>query len=244
MRETGAAGFAFFRKDAESAGFLRQAGCGALIAGDDLHAALVARYPLEGAEGSDGVLAFAFPDGALLEHARPRLDRMAAAIGAVWAAAPVSARYAEVVNRVVELEAQLIDSKIAERARGFLENGGGPDVVETITQHVERVLRPAPTRRILEQILHELEEEIEARALAARAKLILQSAYAMSEEQAHAHLRTVSRRSRMRLRDVAEELIAQPFVEGGRQQAMNRETTPPEPHISPDLGRSADLRSS
>jgi len=91
MRETGAAGFAFFRKDAESAGFLRQAGCGALIAGDDLHAALVARYPLEGAEGSDGVLAFAFPDGALLEHARPRLDRMAAAIGAVWAAAPVSA---------------------------------------------------------------------------------------------------------------------------------------------------------
>jgi len=213
MRETGAAGFAFFRNNVESGVFLRQAGCGALITGDDLHAARVARYPLESAEGSVSVLAFAFPDSALSEHARPRLDRMAAAIGAVWAAAPVSARYADVVNRVVELEAQLIDSKIAERARGFLENRGGPDVVETITQHVERVLRPAPTRRILEQIRHELEVEIEARSLAARAKEILQSTYAMSEEQAHAHLRAISRRSRKRLKDVAEELIAQQVVE-------------------------------
>jgi hypothetical protein len=215
MQEADAAGYAFFTKRPESSTLVRQAAGGVPVPEGALNGAnpLVAAYPLRTDGIIDGVLAFVFR-AALSSETSPRLDCIAASIAAVWAAAPAPRRYLELVNRVAELEAQLIDSKIAERVRGFLENRGGPDPVHAITRHVERVLRPAPTRRILEQIRHELEDEIEARSLGARAKEVLQSAYAMSEEQAHAHLRSVSRRSRKRLKDVAEELIARQVIEG------------------------------
>lgn len=217
MRQTGAVGFAFFRKSVESAALVRHASCGVAIEESALNEGAnpaVSRYPLQRGGRPDGVVAFAFEDRAQLEKARPALARMAAAIAAVWAAAPETGRYADLVDRVVELEAQLNDSKITERARGFLENRGGSDVIEAITQHVHRVLSPAPTRRVLEQIQRELEEEVETRVLAARAKEILQSSNAMSEEQAYTYLQTISRRSRRRLRDVAEEVIAQQAVQG------------------------------
>jgi AmiR/NasT family two-component response regulator len=60
---------------------------------------------------------------------------------------------------------------------------------------------------MLEQRLPELEEEIAERKLTTQAKVVLQSAYSMSEEQAHLHLRTISRRSRKPLREIAREVI-------------------------------------
>jgi hypothetical protein len=54
-----------------------------------------------------------------------------------------------------------IDSKIADRARGFLANETNSDPAEAIAGHVEGVLRPTQTRRILEQVWCELEDEIE-----------------------------------------------------------------------------------
>jgi len=60
---------------------------------------------------------------------------------------------------------------------------------------------------MLEQRLRELEEEIAERKLTTQAKVVLQSAYGMSEEQAHLHLRTISRRSRKPLREIAREVI-------------------------------------
>ena len=60
---------------------------------------------------------------------------------------------------------------------------------------------------MLEQALRALEEEIAERKLTNQAKAVLQSAYSMSEEQAHLHLRTISRKSRRPLKEIARELI-------------------------------------
>jgi AmiR/NasT family two-component response regulator len=63
------------------------------------------------------------------------------------------------------------------------------------------------SRRALEKIVQELEDQLEERRVEALAKGILQGASGMTEEQAHAHLRTLSRRSRKPLKDVALDLI-------------------------------------
>jgi len=53
----------------------------------------------------------------------------------------------------------------------------------------------------------ELEQEIEERRLAGQAKQILQTIQGISEEQSHAQLRLLSRKSRRRLKEVAEQVI-------------------------------------
>src|SRR6202041_14627 len=116
--------------------------------------------------------------------------------------------YARKAARIGELEIELADSKIADRARGMLAGGAPPrDAVDTITRHVESVLRPGQFGTVLHQLTQEFEQEIAERELANRAKAILQSRYGMSEDQAHVHLRLVSRKSRKRLRDVAPALF-------------------------------------
>jgi len=93
-----------------------------------------------------------------------------------------------------------MDSKIADRVRGFLSNRGETSPVDAISRHVEGVLKPASTGRVLEQLTKELEEEVEERRLTNRAKAILQSVHGMSEEQAHMHLRQTSRKTRKKKR--------------------------------------------
>jgi AmiR/NasT family two-component response regulator len=53
----------------------------------------------------------------------------------------------------------------------------------------------------------ELEQEIEERRLAGQAKQILQTIQGISEEQSHAQLPLLSRKSRRRLKEVAEQVI-------------------------------------
>jgi hypothetical protein len=196
---------------------VRQDACGSVITEDALERASspdnanssIVTYAL----GTEGVLAFRFHNHARFGEVRPQLDRVAGTIEAVWRAAQARERYAQLASQVAELESCLMDSKIADRARGLLLNHGGSPPVELIVRHVEGVLRERSTRRILEQIAQELEEEVEERRLAGRAKAILQSVQGMSEEDAHAHLRLVSRNSRRRLKDVAREVIGRHRVE-------------------------------
>jgi AmiR/NasT family two-component response regulator len=136
-----------------------------------------------------------------------RLDRILAAIAKLWTASQTAGRYSDLTDRVDELETRLMDWKIGDRARGFLADSTGADPSEAIVQHVEDVLRPTRTRQILEKILRELEAEIEARRVITLAKSILQGDTGISEEQAHAHLQTMSRRSRKPIKDVALEII-------------------------------------
>ena len=109
-----------------------------------------------------------------------------------------------------------MDSKIADRARGFLANETTFDPAEAIARHVEGVLRPSQTRRMLEQVLCELEDEIEERRVVAEAKQILQALYRMSEQQANTQLRLLSRKSRRCLKEVARQVIDEQHLPKGK----------------------------
>ncbi len=208
MREAGANGYAFFQKTTGALRPLRHDGVGSVITEDDIVNPLVVTYPL----GADGVLAFEFRDRARLYEARAQLDRIAGTIQAVWQATHTLEHYSQLANHVAELETSLMDAKIADRTLGFLVTRG-QDPIEAIARHVEGVLRETSTRRALQQISQELEEELEERRLVGRAKTFLQKSQGMSEEEAHAHLRVVSRKSRRKLKDVAREVIEQHSME-------------------------------
>jgi hypothetical protein len=204
-RETGAEGYALFRNSSDGRSLIRHDSGGTEIAEDAVAngGPGVVVYRL----GTDGVLAFAFQEDAVTRRVRPELDRIAASIEAVWIAAQTAGRYSELASEVADLETRLLDSKIADRVRGYLSNSGEVSPVDAIARHVEGVLRPASTGRVLEQLTKDLEEEVEERRLANRAKAILQSVHGMSEEQAHTHLRQTSRKTRKKLKDVAVDLI-------------------------------------
>jgi hypothetical protein len=116
--------------------------------------------------------------------------------------------YARRAARIGEMETELADSKIAARASGLLaDEAGARDLIETIESHIEGVLRPSQFGTMIEQMGRDLEEGIAQRKLTAQAKAMLQSDNGISEEQAHLHLRTISRKSRRPLKEVAREVI-------------------------------------
>jgi hypothetical protein len=205
LRESGAEGYAIFRRLPESRGLASQSAAGVRIE----EAAITQPSPTIQVWGlePDGILAFQFADETRSRRARAQLDPIVASIEAVWSAAETIGRYRELATQVAELETRLMDSRISDRVRGFLRNQGAPIPVDAIVRHVEGVLRPATTTRVLEQMTQDLEEEVEERRLTNRAKAILQSVHGMSEEEAHTHLRQVSRKTRRKLKDVALALI-------------------------------------
>jgi hypothetical protein len=170
-------------------------------------------FPLRVGDELNGVLTFVFRGSVISPRAQSLLERVAEAIENVWRLSLLPADYARSAARIGELETELADSKIADRARGLLANAGpNDDAVSTIVRHVESVLRPGKLGTVLGQLTEQLEQEITERELANRAKAILQSRYGMSEDQAHVHLRLVSRKSRKRLRDVARDLLEETAV--------------------------------
>lgn len=181
----------------------------------DLAAPAVVEYPLRVEGAIVASVVFAFGSNAAALGARPQLARVAAAMQAVWSVAAAD-RYGSLVARLSDLEARLVDSKIADRAQGLLTGQATPDAIGTITRHVDSVLRPAATARLLEQILSGLESEIEERRVVAQAKEILQTADRLSEEQAHQHLRILSRKLRKPLRDVAQRVIDDQYLLRGK----------------------------
>ena len=205
MRETGADGCALFRKNQDGQSLVRQDAFGIGI--DESAVTSAPAGVLTYRMGTDGILAFSFQDESRARRVREQLDRIAVSIDAVWSAAQTTGRYSELASEVADLEVRLMDSKIADRVRGILGNRSDSNPVEAITRHVEGVLRPASAGRVLEQLSRTLEEEVEERRLTNRAKAILQSVHGMSEEEAHAHLRQTSRKTRRKLKDVAVDLI-------------------------------------
>ncbi|HTC32714.1 MAG TPA: ANTAR domain-containing protein [Bryobacteraceae bacterium] len=175
----------------------------------------VSSFPLRAGDDVTGVLTFVFREASISRQAQSLLDQVAGAIEEIWRLSLVPAAYARSAARIGELETELADSKIADRARGLLASGSQPsDAIGTIVRHVESVLRPGQLGTVLAQLFQEIEREIEERELANRAKAVLQTRYGMSEDQAHVHLRLVSRKSRKRLRDVARDLLEETAVSG------------------------------
>ena len=212
LRETNATGYAIFQKTLEAPGLARIAARGTEIPGPALLEQTdraVVTFPLHAGGPADGFIAFSFADEAAAILAGEPLSRTVEAIEAVWAARHLDARYFRLVRRLSILESQLIDSKIADRARGILaDSNPNPDILDSLVRHVHTVLRPSSVSLGLENLLRELEEEIEERRVTGQAKALLETAHGLSEEQAYLFLRTQSRKSRRRLKDIARDVIA------------------------------------
>jgi hypothetical protein len=218
-KEAGAEGYAIYQADAKTKTRELKFSWGLPVpelSGDGL---VVETFPLRGGQAEGGSVEFVFRGSAVAPAARAILERIAGAMDQVWRLSLLEAAYARDAARIGQLETELVDSKIADRARGLLANGDAPhDTVDTIVRHVESVLRPGRLGTVLEQLMGEIEQEIAERELASRAKALLQGRYGMSEDQAHVHLRLVSRKSRKRLRDVARDLLQEPAGTSTRRQ--------------------------
>lgn len=162
-----------------------------LRTGDQLTGLLTTGWKAgEGAAHLDGIMALTSSVAALL--ARSRLTESAT----------------DLVTQIAQLEAELADLKIAERARGLFGEPESPDrTAHLVKQHVQRVLEGTDSASLLRQQLEVLREQVRDRQLLNRAKSLLQQAHRMSEEEAYLHLRNTSRRERRPLRDVAVDVL-------------------------------------
>lgn len=201
MRATGALSYAFLEKGCDARP------CPAAPA--------IVEYPLRTDITIVASVVFLFGSEAEALRARSRLTRVAAAMQAVWSAAATEP-YTRLIARVAELETQLMDSKIVDRAQGLLTDATSSDPTDVIGRHVDNVLRPTATSRFLEQALAALEDEMDERRVVGQAKQILQSLDRMSEEQAHHHLRLLSRKSRKPLKDIAQQVIDGQYLLKGK----------------------------
>jgi len=164
------------------------------------------RFPLRVDDAETGLMAFVFRAGEVSEGSRRVLERVARAIESIWALSSAPLGVVELATRVAQLQHELADLKIADRARGFLEHPE-PNAIGILAHHVEGVLQARRLEALLAQLAGELEEQINERKVIAQAKYVLQKAYGLSEEQAYARLRATSRKSRRRLGVVAQQFI-------------------------------------
>jgi hypothetical protein len=207
LRESGADGYALYEMDRENGSARLIASYGLALPGPEEKGVYVVSLSLFADTRVFGILSFTFRSEIASRNASPLLARAAHAIEAVWRLAHLRRAYADAAARVGELEAALADSKIADRARGLLEGAAEPGSIGIMERHVEVVLRAARSGQALETAFRDLEDELEERRLTAVAKSILRQTYGMSEEQAHMHLRSLSRNSRRPLKEIARELI-------------------------------------
>jgi hypothetical protein len=208
LKEAAAEGYAIYRVDPKTEVRELKFAEGAPVPRSGNAALTVASFPLRAGDEVTGVLTFVFRGAVISPRARSVLERIASAIEEVWGLSLIPQTYARNAARIGELEAELADAKIADRACGLLADGPSHHAaIDTIVRHVASVLRPGQLAATLGQLVAEIEQEIAERDVANRAKAMLQSRYGMSEDQAHVHLRLVSRKSRKRLRDVARDLL-------------------------------------
>jgi len=211
VNDARAAGYAIFQMDSASGLPVLKLARGAPVPESPGSGFVVDSFRLQIGETVEGLLTFVFKGSRIAPVTHTVLQRIARAMEAVWRLTVIPSAYAQHAARIGEMESQLADAKIADRASGMLSSGAPPrDAADAIVRHVEAVLRPGPLGSAIQQIEEQVEREIAERELGRRAKAVLQSRYGMSEDQAHAHLRLLSRQSRKRLRDVARDLLEEP----------------------------------
>jgi ribosomal protein S19E (S16A) len=208
----GAEGYAIYEVDPATGVRELRLACGAPVPDSDVAGLKVDSFALQISDDVRGILAFVFRGRSITPAGRKMLERIAGAMESVWRLTLLPGAYARSAARIGELEIHLVDSKIRDRACGMLAGilanpGSDLDVIDTIVRHVESVLRPGQLRTVLTQLTSEVEQEIAERALTSRAKAALQRRYGMSEDQAHVHLRLLSRKGRRRLTDVARQVL-------------------------------------
>jgi signal transduction protein with GAF and PtsI domain len=144
-------------------------------------------------------------------HSAEGVAQLAGAAAAILVDLRRRAGLRERVQRLSDLEAELLDIKIAERADGIVTDNGVLTVEgsETIASHVASVLDHQGIQHEVESLTVQLEGQIETRRLLREAKQLLQTTRKMTEEEAYIYLRAESRRSRTPLSLIARALIHQ-----------------------------------
>jgi hypothetical protein len=208
MRESGADGFAIYAVDSGSGACVEKCSGGLKVPDTGESGFRRFSFPLRVNGEVTARLVFGFIGKEAPPFSQIVLGRVITGIEAVWSLFERRDRYARLAARIGALETELADSKIADRTLGLLEGASSsPDALTAALHHIESVLRARQAASTFEQLVKDLEQELQERELAVKAKAVLQSEFGMSEEQAHLHLRITSRRSRRPMREIARELI-------------------------------------
>jgi hypothetical protein len=213
LQQAAADGCAVYQLDAETGVRILHFAAGVPVPESGTGAFTVSSFPLRVDETLAAILVLVFRGRTIAPRASATVEQIARAIQDVWRLSLRSGIYARNAARIGALEAELADAKIADRARGLLSAGTAPaNAIDTILGHVESVLRPSDLANTLARFERELAQEIAERQVTSQAKAVLQSRYGISEEQAHVHLRLVSRTTRRKLLEVAQALIENPVL--------------------------------
>jgi hypothetical protein len=144
----------------------------------------------------------------LMEDRRRAAEEIAASVASVLLRSKQASLTIHLANRLHELQAELADGKITDRAQGILlEDSNRFDLGGLMRQHVDRVLEGTNGVDLLAHQVAKLEAEVENRRIINRAKQFLQEKLQLSEEQAYLQLRNTSRQSRRPLLDIAGEVL-------------------------------------
>ncbi|HYI92220.1 MAG TPA: ANTAR domain-containing protein [Bryobacteraceae bacterium] len=120
----------------------------------------------------------------------------------------------QLIVEATNLEWELADSKITDRAAGMLSSGEAD--AQKVRQHVLRVLEPIPGISVITDRIDQLKAELADREDLAAAKKLLQSRQGLTEDEAYLHLQRSSRRTRRTISEVAREILG---AENGRRIA-------------------------
>lgn len=162
---------------------------------------------LTGHPSVQGLLKVAFDSMPLSASTTNALEISARTLATILRAEQSARELPWIATRVWQLQAEIADMKISEKARGFHTNGESPFLSSALNDHVSTVLKDDPIQEQLEKRLRDLEDRLDERRVLLRAKSHLQNAYKLSEQEAYQKLRDASRRTRQRMRVVAEQIL-------------------------------------
>lgn len=219
LRNADAQGYAIDQLMAGGEAWVRRWAEGVPVPETESPGLMVVCFPLGVEDAETGALSFVLYGKTVSDATRRQLTQIATATQSIWQLWQAPSVYARSVIRIAELETELADSKIADRACALLERGSQDlNPIDAISRSVDTVIRPFQLGRVLNQLGRDLEEDLAEYELVRKAKAVLQAREGMSEEQAYVYLRDVSRSSRRRLCRVAREVIKK----GGIRQGDGR----------------------
>lgn len=180
-------------------------------------------FPLGERGPNSGALSFASATNPFMESEKRLLGQVAEAVQGIWLLWHAHEAYVRSIVRIAELEAELADTKITDRATALLERREtGTSQIGAILASVNTIVRHYQLRPVLEEVAQDLERDLADHRLLGQAKSVLQNRDGMSEEQAYLHLRLVSRQTRRRIHDIAGDLVERGIVPRRRDAGVRR----------------------
>jgi ANTAR domain len=112
--------------------------------------------------------------------------------------------------RISEIETELASEKISSRIDGILEETSSlaPDTIKAVETHVAKVLASCEFSRSLQDRLNQMETQLVERDRTTRAKTYLQKRHGLTEAEAYQQLRALSRRKRLKMSEIALDVIS------------------------------------